>query len=340
MKIHRTLILVLCLAISLPTFSLAQDIDTELAALTEKLAKPISAHSRKKIAVIDFTDLQGGPSGELGKYIAEQLTVDFVMNKRDFAVLERANLKSILAEHKLTSTGVIDPDNAKKIGMFAGVDALIVGTITPKGQTINVTAKIITTDSAEIIGAAKASFKADSTVNDLIAKPVTDAKAVDQGDESAQVSKVFGDARIEVQSLGIVNGKELEMTLKIINKNPKKSIWFALNTDDGYHLRTVLTDTNGSQFPGNNLSLSGIPAGIQFQTIVGTHLDTKTRFNPAIEIQPTESVTGSFKFYSPQARIPEPGKYRLQMEILVGHNFTPNAGIGAVHNLIANVEAK
>jgi len=69
---------------------------------------------KKKVTVLDFTDLQGGAS-ELGKYIAEQLTVNLVMGKREFSVLDRANLKSILAEHKLTSTGLVDPENAKKL---------------------------------------------------------------------------------------------------------------------------------------------------------------------------------------------------------------------------------
>jgi len=42
------------------------------------------------------------------------------MSKRDFSVLDRANLNSILAEHKLTAKGLVDPENAKKLGMFSG----------------------------------------------------------------------------------------------------------------------------------------------------------------------------------------------------------------------------
>ena len=34
--------------------------DTELAALTEKLASQVKDHGKKKVAVLDFTDLQGG----------------------------------------------------------------------------------------------------------------------------------------------------------------------------------------------------------------------------------------------------------------------------------------
>ena len=78
-----------------------QDMDTALSKMTENLATMIKAHDKKKIAVLDFTDLQGTAT-ELGRYVAEQVTVDMVMNSRPFSVMDRANLKSILAEHKLT----------------------------------------------------------------------------------------------------------------------------------------------------------------------------------------------------------------------------------------------
>src|SRR5258708_852180 len=142
------IIVVFCFVVCVPAFAQTNDMDTELQSLAEKIAVPIKEHDKKKVAVIDFTDLQGTTSGELGKYIAEQLTVNLVIGKREFSVLDRANLKSILAEHKLTAKGLIDPDNAKKLGQFAGVDALILGNIIPKSKTTSLTAKVITTDTA------------------------------------------------------------------------------------------------------------------------------------------------------------------------------------------------
>ena len=157
MNPQRFLAPLLCIILYGSTFVQAQDMDAELSSLADKLALPIKDHGNKKITVIDFTDLEGGVS-ELGKYIAEQLTVDLVMSKRDFAILYRANLQKIVAEHKLTSQGLVDPENAKQLGKFAGVDAIILGTIIPKGQSISLTAKIITTETAEIVGAARLSL--------------------------------------------------------------------------------------------------------------------------------------------------------------------------------------
>jgi curli biogenesis system outer membrane secretion channel CsgG len=128
----------------------AQDMDKELQTLAEKAAAAIKEQGKKKVTVLDFTDLDGN-STRLGRSVAEEIEVNLVMTKRDFSVLDRANLRKILAEHKLTATGLIDPENAKKIGMFAGVDTLILGTLGTKGtNSITATAKLITVDTAEI----------------------------------------------------------------------------------------------------------------------------------------------------------------------------------------------
>src|SRR5882672_4870197 len=78
-------------------------------------------------------------------------------------------LRAAMTEHKLTATGLVDPENAKKLGMFAGVDALVLGTMVSRvGNTMNVTAKIITVDTAEIVGAVRAEFKSDAEVQKLV----------------------------------------------------------------------------------------------------------------------------------------------------------------------------
>src|ERR1035441_10081525 len=167
--------IVTLLSVLLCGHALAQDMDTELTKLADNLAGQIKDHGNKKVTVLDFTDLDGNTS-EIGKYVAEQLTVDFVMNKRDFSVLDRANLKRIMEEHQLTTSGLVDPENAKKLGMFAGVDAMIFGKIVSGGGKINVSTKIITTDTAVIIGGGPASFAVDGTIQQLDRKSVVSGK--------------------------------------------------------------------------------------------------------------------------------------------------------------------
>lgn len=39
-------------------------------------------------------------------------------------VVDRANINAIMVEHQLTAEGLVKPENAKKLGQFAGVDAI------------------------------------------------------------------------------------------------------------------------------------------------------------------------------------------------------------------------
>jgi len=340
MNILRIITATVCVGLCTQAFADPQDIDKEIAALAERLAGPIKEHSKTKVAVVDFEDLEGSTEGELGKYIAEQLTVDFVMTKRDFAVLDRANLKKILAEHKLTAKGLVDPDNAKKLGQFAGVDALILGTIIPKGTTsVGLNAKIITTDTAEIIGAARAEFAADTTVHDLISKQVAGNGGADgtssSTDDKAQVVKSLGDMRVELQSLKIVNGRQYSLTMTVANQS-RRTVWVALNSDSGLYIHGRVTDAQESEFEPNPGSVSGISIGTRLVYMY----QAPTRFTNATELAPNSSTTATLKFSSPDGKSASSGTCRLQLEFLVGHEQS-NGSVGdvATPNLVCSLEA-
>ncbi len=346
MKPLRLLTAILCISVSSHAFAQVQSIDKELSDLTERLAGPIKDHAKTKVAVIDFTNLDGSSAGELGKYIAEQLTVDLVMTNRAFSVLDRANLRNILAEHKLTSQGLVDPDNAKKLGQFAGVDALILGTVIPKGtHTVSLTAKIITTDTAEVIGAARAEFKADDTVQQLESKPVAANSAGGVSgslqDDKAEATKSFGDLRVELQSLRLVDGGVLLLTMTLANQNPNKSIWVALDSENTGVLKSVLTDSNGTQYQawgGNEATGIDISSGdgmLHWSRGEASELHT---FSPATEIKPSDSISATVRFlrmYSGPR--PIPGVYNVQLQLFFGHDLGSNRSNVTIPNWITKI---
>jgi hypothetical protein len=337
MNLRRYIAIILCFLIGSHTFVQAQDMDTELSKLTEDLAGKIQDHGNKKVTVLDFTDLQGN-SSELGKYIAEQLTVDFVMAKRDFSVLDRANLKKILAEHKLTASGLVDPENAKKLGLFAGVDALIIGNIIPIGTNITLTVKVITTETAEVVGAAKAKFRSDETVRQFLSQPaaVSNAGGSDGAlqDDKAKVVKTFEDLRVELQSLHIINGGRFQLTMALANQNSKKSIWVALNSNGGITPKGTITDSNGFQFVMDRVGLSGIQ-----YTSYGPY-GNQDGFSHATEIRPNDSISATVMFTPFDGRTrAATGVCNLQTEFLLGHNFGGQSPIVSVKNLVTKIEA-
>lgn len=316
-----------------------QEMDTKISTLATNLATAINSADKKKVAVIDFTDLEGN-SNELGKYVAEQLTVDLVIAKHDFSVLDRGNLRKILAEHKLSATGLVDPENAKMLGHFAGVDAIILGTVTPKKENVSVTAKIITTDTAEIVGAAKAQFQTDDTIKQLAAKDTSDSSK-DSGNQSdndkPKVSKTIGDLRVELSSLKMVDSRQLLLTMNLVNLNTNRSIFIALNGDMMNTPHAALHDDGGAEFGSGpyDRGVSGIPSIMYSQ-----YGYQGPGFSKAVEIRPGDSIIAIVKFFPVNGHIAEPKLYSVQMEFIISYDFSNGHGQGTVNNFSAKIKAE
>ena len=125
----------------------AQGYESEIGNLSAKMAQKIVNSGKRSIAVVDFTDLKGNVT-ELGRFIAEEFSVALLESSQGFEVLDRTHLQSILKEHKLSETGLIDPQTARKLGQFAGVDALVTGTITPLGESVRLAVKVLDVETA------------------------------------------------------------------------------------------------------------------------------------------------------------------------------------------------
>jgi len=149
----------------------------ELKQASATLSAKISESGKKRVAVVDFTDLQGNVS-ELGRYLAEELSGALVNDAHGFRVIERAHLKAILQEHKLAATGLIDPETARQLGKIAGVDTLVTGTITSAfGDTVRVMVKALDVSTAEIIGQSTADIPKTEWIQRLLGQGIAPAPA-------------------------------------------------------------------------------------------------------------------------------------------------------------------
>lgn len=150
-------------------FSVAYE--KEINNLSISMAEKIATSGKKTIAVVDFTDLQGNVT-ELGRFLAEEFSAALVDTGKGFEVVDRIHLKSILKEHKLSATGLIDPTTARKLGKIAGVDAIVTGTITPFGERVRVSVKVLATDTAKIICASRGNIPKTKAIEELLAKGI------------------------------------------------------------------------------------------------------------------------------------------------------------------------
>lgn len=182
----KKLLFVFCLVLSLLTsdfcllssekeggIAFAGNLDEKLADLSEQITNSMTEAYKTKIAVIEFSDLDGNITN-FGKYLSEELITRLFMTKK-FEVVERQLLNKIMAEHTLSLTGLVDPDSAKELGKILGVDAICSGTVTDLGTSVKVNARLIATETGTIFAVASVEIFKDETVIKLMGEVISAA---------------------------------------------------------------------------------------------------------------------------------------------------------------------
>lgn len=171
-----SMLMTVCASVS---FAYEKEIKILSAVLMEKMAKA----GKKNVAVVDLTDLQGNVT-ELGRFLAEEISSELSSGAAGFEIVDRAHLKSIFAEHKFSQSGLVDPGTIKQLGQIAGVDAIVTGTVTPFGDSIRISGKVIATDTAKVIATAKGDIAKTKAIEELLEKGIESG----EGTSAAQSS--------------------------------------------------------------------------------------------------------------------------------------------------------
>src|SRR5512136_1282672 len=102
------------------------------AAALIAAAGPAAAQAKPRVAVIEFKNKVSGWSW--GWYHAGEQTQDMfvteLVKRGSYRVIEREQLKAIMAEKGLALSGDLDPKTAMKVGKLLGVEYLIAGALT------------------------------------------------------------------------------------------------------------------------------------------------------------------------------------------------------------------
>jgi TolB-like protein len=145
--------------------------EKEINMLSEKLKEQLQNSGKKRVAVVDFTDLKGNIN-ELGRFIAEELSTGLLASGGKFEIVDRAHLQVLLKENKLSATGLVDPKDAQKVVKLSGVDALITGNITSFNDSFRLSVKILDAENAKLIGATKGNIPATGALTELANKEI------------------------------------------------------------------------------------------------------------------------------------------------------------------------
>ena len=135
-------------------------------------AEPV--RERIPATVIEFS-VRGELNEQAGAIIAD-LMMSAIANTGRFTLKDRLPLTAaakIAKAQELGSTGLLDPKTAAELGRLYGVDAVVTGGVSKLGDLITVTARLIDTKTASLLGSGQVQDKSIDAIqikiNDLAA---------------------------------------------------------------------------------------------------------------------------------------------------------------------------
>lgn len=141
--------------------------DIALTEISADLANKLIEKDKKKVVVLYITDINKSTT-VAGKYLADFISVNIVINPGNFQVFDRENLSGIVEANKLISEGYIDVDKAKELGKLLSVDAIIIGSYTVLSSTIKLTLKALDSSTGFVITAAMKDLPLDNDAGSLL----------------------------------------------------------------------------------------------------------------------------------------------------------------------------
>lgn len=309
------------------TLSLAQDLDSQLKPVVDKIVAGCASAGAKRVTVADFTDLQGQVT-ELGRFLAEEFSASLVDASR-LGVVDRANLRTILAEHKLNVSGLVNPDTAKKLGQVAGVDGIVMGTITPIGDTVRITVKVVGTETATLMATGRADLARTKAIDELLGRGVqTGATGTASGATPPPSSASSSKAQYEttwfsasVKRLVVQSNGNVIVFMEYRGKRPEDLRVGLSGCSTDWRYKTYLVDDVGNMFPVQSASGIGYVGCDFINDPVSLTSETPATFSIIFERpRQLERQGARYSLSSAQrvGRIGVDGRWRSVSEVNVG----------------------
>ena len=198
------LILLLAMMV-LPALAQAQSINTLVKELTSSLDSP----DEVSLAVLEFS--YAGSKASDGPAIIQERITTALVRQGIGTVVERNLLDRVMGELRLQRSGIIDPDTIKELGKVLGVDAVVTGTLNDmKGGKVEVNARLINTETAEVVGAS--AVEIPKTWEDTAV--IQPALVLPKEATDAMTTKAYMDAQLQqLKRSGVTSNKPGTVTM-------------------------------------------------------------------------------------------------------------------------------
>src|SRR5262249_47477774 len=134
-----------------------------LALADEKKPDPIS---HVPVAILPIQD-RGDEVKGLGVQASDLLFAN-LSKEASLWLVDREDLRATLSEQELNMSGVVNPQQAVKIGQITGAKIILTGSVFQTGNSLYLVAKVIGTETTRVLGVSAKGAVADGI--DTIAK--------------------------------------------------------------------------------------------------------------------------------------------------------------------------
>ncbi len=238
-------------------------LDSKLDELVSQIVTSLSQNQKTKIAIIEFSDIQGKVTN-FGRYLAEELTTRLYLTGK-FEVVERQLLNKILQEHQLSLSGMIDENSAVELGKILGVDAIATGSITDLGSGVKVNARLISTKSGKVFSVASAKIPKDETVKMLLGQIVTPTGGLNNNTSTKNQTPTNPMVEKEGLKFELMEATMSERTvifkIKITNTTEDDKTFGMIIGWPSQYTTKIYDDT------GNEYIISGVKIGNKFRNL-------------------------------------------------------------------------
>jgi TolB-like protein len=183
----------------------SKELDKQIDILAEQIISNMDILKTHRIAVIEFSNLEGNVTA-FGKYLAEEITTRIFRIGR-FQVIERQLMKQIMEEQKFSATGLVDEKSALKFGQILGVDALTTGTIADLNTSVKINARMIAPETGSVYAVAFIKVPMNKEVELLLGKKPGEAA-------SSDLKRFDGDWNTNIACAPLRGGQSYHIHLK------------------------------------------------------------------------------------------------------------------------------
>ena len=150
--------------------STSKNINRKLDKIVKALSKQLTRDSeakRESIAVSQFLTADNKVT-MLGKILSIKL-VNSLSKSKKFIPVERDFTFMLTEEMKLGMSGLVEDKTVQNAGRFLGASNVLIGTIGTLGDDVVIDARLIKTETSQVMAAAETSFQMNPDIDKLLA---------------------------------------------------------------------------------------------------------------------------------------------------------------------------